>query len=226
MFEEEDLLPLSALQHLVFCERRCALIHVECQWANNPATVVGTLAHSNVDEGAPRVESRGSLRIARGLPLRSLRLGLSGKADAVEFRRGRGTDAGNEWDAYPIEYKSGRLRHERCYEVQVCAQAVCLEEMLGRPVPRGALFYGKSQKRIEVEFEQELRSETERAAARLHELVRRRVTPHAEPGPKCSYCSLLPVCLPRARERGRATAYMHRVVGEAIARERGGSTDP
>jgi CRISPR-associated exonuclease Cas4 len=229
LYDEDDLLPLSALQHVVFCERRCALIHIECQWANNAATAIGVLAHSKVDDTARRAESRGSVRIARGLPLRSLQLGLSGKTDAVEFRRRRAPDSSGldeEWDAYPIEYKSGRLRHERCYEVQACAQAMCLEEMLGRAVPRGALFYGKSQKRVEVAFDHQLREETERAAVRLHQLVRDRVTPPAEPGPKCAYCSMLPACLPRAGERGRVAAYVRRATREAVAGAGRGSEGP
>src|SRR6266567_7026185 len=144
MYDEEDLLPLSALQHLVFCERQCALIHIEGVWADNALTVEGSHLHDRVDEMGPRIESRGDLRIARGVALRSLRLGLSGRADVIEFHRV--TEGGVElagvsglWRPFPVEYKRGRPKRDRCDEVQVCAQARCLEEMLETAVPAGAL---------------------------------------------------------------------------------------
>ena len=142
MFTEDDLLPISALQHLLFCERQCALIHVEGLWADNVLTVEGTHMHRRSDEGAD--EKRDGVRIVRALPLRSLRLGLAGRADVVEFHRG---EPGAAWAPFPVEYKRGRAKRERCDQVQLCAQALCLEEMLGVEIPAGALFYGQAPPR-------------------------------------------------------------------------------
>lgn len=203
MFADEDLLPLSALQHLVFCERQFALIHVEQVWTENVLTVEGRHLHEQVDGSG--IETRGDIRIARGVPLRTLRLGLSGRSDVVEFRsdalgaaipgwRGR-------WRPYPVEYKRGRPKHHRADEVQVCAQGLCLEEMLGTEVGQGALFYGKTRRRKEVEFDVELRALVERAAARARELFDRRETPRAKREPKCDSCSLLEICRPDAVSR-------------------------
>lgn len=198
MYPEDDLLPLSALQHLRFCERQCALIHVEGLWAENVLTVEGSHLHKKVDAGPE--ESRGDVRITRGVPLRSLRLGLIGKADAVELHR---LDGG-AWRPFPVEYKRGRPKRDRSDEVQLCAQALCLEEMQETPVPAGALFYGQTRRRMEVAFDAELRAETEAAAARLHELIRGGVTPRARREPKCESCSLLHLCLPDAGGSGRS----------------------
>jgi len=212
MFEEDNLLPLSALQHLLFCLRRAALVHVEGMWDENRATAEGALAHERVHEAEP--ESRGDVRIARGLRIRSLQLGLTGQCDVVEFHKlpDRGPADDEEaglptgialegvqglWRPYPIEYKSGKLRHERGYEVQLCAQALCLEEMLDVRINDGALFYGKTKRRLEISFDKKLRTETEVAAQELHRLVESRRTPKAKYQKKCRECSLLSVCMPK-----------------------------
>lgn len=221
LFDESDCLPLSALQHLRFCERQCALIHVEGLWAENRLTVEGRHLHERVDAaggrvgaangpGRPRrperVETRGGVRTVRSLPLRSLRLGLIGKADAVEFVPPAATP-------FPVEYKRGRPKADRSDEVQLCAQALCLEEMLGVPVPRGALFYGRTRHRHEVEFDEGLREQTRRAAARLHELVASGVTPRARREKKCDSCSLLHLCLPDVTAPSRsASRYLARTL--------------
>ncbi|MGO4883595.1 MAG: CRISPR-associated protein Cas4 [Bryobacteraceae bacterium] len=200
MFNEDDLLPLSGLQHLVFCDRQWGLIHIEQVWAENRLTAQGRVLHERAHEGGG--ESRPGLRIARGLRLRSLRLGLSGQADVVEFRpaaEGVALD-GEEgwWRPFPVEYKRGRPKPDRCDEVQLCAQALCLEEMFGHPVEAGALFYGTPRRRLEVPFDAGLRGETERLAARMHELYRAGATPRAVYAPKCDNCSLIALCMPRA----------------------------
>jgi CRISPR-associated exonuclease Cas4 len=225
MYDEDDLLPVSALQHLVFCERRCALIYLEGVWDENVATVEGRNLHDRTHDAGTEV--RGSLRIARDLMLRSLRLGLAGKADVVEFHL---LDAGEpeasgvilpgasgRWQPFPVEYKRGRLRHERSYEVQVCAQALCLEEMLGAVLPSGALFYGKSARREDVAFSPELRAETEAAAQRLHALFTRGKTPTADYYKrKCRECSLVDVCLPQAGgPRRSARNYLARTMSDS-----------
>ena len=148
-FAERDLLPLSALQHLVFCERQFALIHVEQVWTENVLTVEGRQLHEQVDGG--EAEARGEVRIARSVPLRSLRLGLTGRSDVVELRRSAdGVEipgVSGRWRPYPIEYKRGKPKPHRADEVQLCAQGMCLEEMLGVEVPLGALFYGTTRRR-------------------------------------------------------------------------------
>jgi CRISPR-associated exonuclease Cas4 len=220
VFTEDDLLPLSALQHLLFCERQCALIHIERVWVDNPLTVEGSHLHARADSG--EAESRGDVKTVRSLPLRSLRLGLSGKADVVELHRieaqGSGGDNPETWRPYPVEYKRGRPKPHRADEVQLCAQALCLEEMLGQPVPRGALFYGQTRRRLEVDLDPPLRQITEEAAARLHRLVQSGMTPKAVREPKCEQCSLLDVCLPDAPAHS-ARRYLSRLLGEAAQEE-------
>ena len=171
MYTEDDLLPLSALQHLIFCERQCALIHIEQAWAENLFTAEGRIMHERVHEEGR--ESRGDIRVEHGLSLRSLRLGLIGKADVVEFHRWKG----GSWLPFPVEYKRGKPKKDNSDRVQLCAQALCLEEMLNIAVPEGALFYGKNRRRAEVVFDIPLRKETEDAAIRLHELIASGRTP-------------------------------------------------
>jgi CRISPR-associated exonuclease Cas4 len=236
MFDEDDLLPISALAHLFFCERRAALIHIEGLWDENRFTAEGRIAHERAHESA--LESRGDVRIARGLRLRSLRLGLSGKADVVEFHRlpdadvasgaeRQGLPAGvgltgtrGSWQPFPVEYKRGRLRREEGYEVQVCAQALCLEEMLSVAVPVGAVFYGQPRRRLEVTFSEELRRETESAATRLHELTRAGKTPPARYEKKCESCSLLTLCMPKITGgRKSVDRYLSGIIDEVESRD-------
>ena len=233
MFTEDELLPLSALQHLVFCERQCALIHVEGQWRDNSLTLEGSHLHRRVDEEAPRREVRGDLVILRGLALRSLRLGLVGRADVVELHRRDASTLGavsvqgleGLWIPYPVDYKRGKPKADRCDEVQLCAQALCLEEMLVEPVrgrgleyvTEGALFYGRQQRRHIVIFDHELRRYTEDIARRLRELVDSGKTPRAEKTAKCKGCSLLDVCMPEAMRRGRsARRYLHATLSDVL----------
>ena len=188
MFLESDLLPLSALQHLLYCERQCALIHIEQAWSENRFTAEGRVAHARVHGGGH--ETRDGVRMARDVALRSLRLGLVGKADVVEFRDGV---------PYPVEHKRGHNKANNCERGQLRAQALCLEEMMGVPVPEGALFYGEPRRRTVVALDAALRAETEGAAVRLHELFDAGRTPPAVyDKAKCERCSLLDVCKPRA----------------------------
>jgi CRISPR-associated exonuclease Cas4 len=206
---EEDLLPLSALQHLVYCERQAALIHVERVWQEDAATALGRLVHERVD--VPGREHRRGVRVARGVALCSARLGVSGRADVVEYHWDPGTAGG--WRPFPVEFKRGRTKRLLADRVQLCAQAMCLEEMHGLGIPGGALFYDASHRRIDVPFDDELRCATDRAARRLHEMVKARVVPRAVPGPRCRACSLEPLCLPEATAAGRAArVYLQRLL--------------
>lgn len=211
-FLESDLLPISAMQHLAFCERQCALIHLEQQWEENRFTAEGRVLHDRAHGQEP--ESRGDTRIVRGLRLHSLRLGLVGVADVVEFIRvpddpvdqptqsGTAgivlTGADGRWLPKPVEYKRGKPKPDRTDEVQLCAQVLCLEEMLGVAVNAGAIFYGRPRRRLEVSISDDLRKDTEVLAQRLHELYDAGVTPPAVYGKKCKSCSLLDICQPKA----------------------------
>jgi CRISPR-associated exonuclease Cas4 len=217
MFTEDDLIPISALQHLSFCERQWGLMYLEGIWNENPLTVEGTHLHDRAHE--PASESRGDLRIARGLRLRSLRLGLVGVADVVEFHRVRDGDTGSRlidcegvWRPVPIEYKHGRPKAGRCDEVQLCAQALCLEEMLGGEVPAGQIYYGKTRRRHDVAFDATLRTETERLAGRLHMLTNEGKTPSGRYERKCRSCSLIVQCQPKATTGRSAVAYLEKAL--------------
>ena len=209
MYAEADLLALSALQHLVFCERQCALIHVEQAWDENRFTAEGRIMHERVHEIGE--ESRGGARITRGVSLRSLRLGLIGKADVVEFHRAEG----GGWRPFPVEYKRGKPKPDRSDMVQLCAQALCLEEMLGAEVPTGAIFYGRTRHRLDVGFEEALRMETEKAAGRLHELIGSGSTPPPVYTKKCKSCSLMDRCLPQVlRKKKSVRSYLTQMLEE------------
>lgn len=214
MFAEDALLPISALQHLLFCERQCALIHVERLWADNRLTVEGGRLHRKAHDGPD--ESRGGVRITRAVPLRSLRLGLVGVADVVEFRPA-GTE-GIGRSPFPVEYKRGRPKAHDADRVQLCAQALCLEEMLGVPVAAGALYYGRTRRRRKVAFDLALRRTTEDACSHLHAMIACGTTPRAVREKKCDACSLLDLCLPDAMTPGRsASDYTERSLATSLS---------
>jgi CRISPR-associated exonuclease Cas4 len=205
-YNEEDLIQLSALQHFMYCERQCALIHIEQLWSENLFTAEGRIMHDKVDSA--HRESRGKIRIEYGVPLRSLRLGLIGKADVVEFHR----KDDSIWMPFPVEYKRGKPKPDDCDKVQLCAQAICLEEMLNVEIPEGALFYGQTRHRKDVVFDKKLRMETEDTATKVHELIASGITPKAEYSEKCKLCSLLNLCLPGVSRK--ASNYLMKAVEE------------
>jgi len=189
---EDGLIPLSALQHHLFCPRQNALIHVEQLWAEDAATAEGRLLHERVDSGEG--EGRPGLRVARGLALRSFALGVSGRADAVEFR-------GRPARPVPVEYKRGKPKAHRADEVQLCAQAICLEEMFGTAVPEGALFYGQTRRRVRVAFDEDLRALTVEVARAARAVIASGRTPAPTRQPACRRCSLEPLCRPDRLEK-------------------------
>jgi CRISPR-associated exonuclease Cas4 len=193
--DDEAVIPISALEHYSYCPRQCALIHVEQTFEENVYTVRGQLAHVHVDAGGDRV-ARG-LTAVRSLPLWSERLALRGKADLVEMRAD---------GPYPVEYKVGR-RHGRHADLQLCAQALCLEEMLGATVSRGAIYYHRMRRRHEVEFDASLRQDTEAAAAAVLRMLSDQRLPPAPNDARCPNCSLIDACLPGVvGERARVRA--------------------
>ena len=231
MYAESDLLALSGLQHLAYCERQWALIHIEQFWAENRLTTQGRLLHERADK--PGGKSRGDLRIVRGLPIHSLRLGLAGRADVVELHRIDRADSDETattterppvgirlhqvdglWRPFPVEYKRGKPKAGNCDRVQLCAQALCLEEMLDVSIAAGALFYGRTRRREEVAFDPTLRDETETLAARMHEMFRAGNTPRVRYTRKrCDRCSLYSRCLPKTTGQSRSVGtYLTSVV--------------
>jgi CRISPR-associated exonuclease Cas4 len=207
MHSEDDLIQLSALQHYAFCPRQCALIHIEQVWSESGLTAEGRIMHERVHEQDR--ESRGNVRIEYGLPLRSLKLGLVGKADVVEFRRiGKET-----WQPFPVEYKRGKPKLDHCDMIQLCAQALCLEEMLSVSVPSGAIFYGRTRRRLDVLLDDALRQETEEAAKQAHQLITSGMTPPPSYEKRCKSCSLIGECLPKAiGKKSSVKRYLARIV--------------
>ncbi|MCD7753794.1 MAG: CRISPR-associated protein Cas4 [Clostridiales bacterium] len=210
-FDEDDYLPLSGIQHFVFCRRQWALIHLEQQWAENLRTTEGELLHKNAHDAGQRT-LRGDLLTVRAMRVHSARLGLSGECDVVEFRRSpNGVPLSGEkglWLPYPVEYKRGRAKPTACDEAQLCAQAMCLEEMLCCSVPEGALFYGQPRRRQEVTFTRSLRTLVEDAAREMHQLFQRGYTPKSKPTKGCNACSLKDLCLPRLAKAPSVADYL------------------
>lgn len=206
---EPDLLPISALQHLRFCPRQCAFIHVERLWVENRLTAEGRALHETAHE--PGATTRGGVRTVRALKLRSHALGLQGVADVVEFyRRADGREIPR-----PVEYKRGKPKENNADAIQLCAQALCLEEMFGVPVPEGALFYGQTKRRLPVGFDEPLRAETRQLATDLQALIASGRTPPPEYAPRCHQCSFYELCKPQAVTRS-AAAYVSRLIGSQI----------
>lgn len=214
MYSEDDFLQLSALQHFVFCPRQCALSYIEQIWEENLLTAEGGIMHERCHE--EESQTRDGVRIERGLRLFSRRLGLVGMADVVEFPK---PHVGKKAMPFPIEYKHGKPKTNNCDRLQLCAQAICLEEMMGVSVPCGAIFYGKTRHRLDVVFDAALRQETEDTACRLHEFIRLGVTPKPEYSKKCGSCSLLDICLPKiCGKKAAASAYLAGII-EALKNE-------
>ena len=210
-YKEEDWLQLSGLQHFAFCRRQWALIHIENQWAENVRTVNGRLMHEHVHDQELR-ESRGDRLIVRGLAIHSAELGISGQCDAVEFCRDPdGVPLRNReglWLPYPVEYKRGRPKEHNADELQLCAQAMCLEEMLCCAVPEGALYYGEPRRRTVVPFTPELCRQVRSSLEEMHQLYKKRHTPKVKPSKSCSACSLKEQCLPALMRGKRVSDYL------------------
>lgn len=211
MYSEEDFLMLSGIQHFAFCQRQWALIHIEQQWAENYKTTAGELMHKKAhDEGS--FEKRGDLLIVRGLRIASHELGLSGQCDVVEFHQDReGIDLfgyDERWIPVPIEYKHGTPKENNADELQLCAQALCLEEMFQTGISQGSLYYGENRRRSRVEFTEDLRSATKKTAKKMHEMFRRGHTPNVKTSKKCKSCSLANLCLPKLQKNMNVRQYI------------------
>lgn len=218
--EGDDFVPLSALNALLYCDRRAALRHLDGLYVHNEHTRRGDSLHARADR--PGFERRKGVRTERGLWIASRRLRLYGRADLVEFRRDPGPrrrGAQVVETAYPVEYKRGKARRWSNDDVQLCAQALCLEEMLGQPVPVGAVYHAQSKSRREVLFTPELRAETASAIDRLHALLASDRVPPPVLKPRCRGCSLRGHCLPEAFANPRRLAALSRALFSASSDE-------
>lgn len=202
---------MSGLQHFKFCRRRWAMIHIEQQWAENYRTVDGALMHKNAHDKGMR-ESRGDLLITRGMNVFSAVLGVSGECDVLEFHRGdegiplEGKDG--LWQPYPVEYKRGEHNPKSGDTLQLCGQAMCLEEMLCCTIPEGALYYGEARRRMVISFTDELRQEVRGNLSEMHDLYRRGHTPKVKPSKSCNACSMKELCLPKLMRKRSVVDYL------------------
>ena len=222
MYSEDNLLPLSGLQHMAFCERRWALVQIENIWAENRFTAEGSLLHEKAHSS--EVESRPGTLIRRTVALRSFRLGLSGQADVIEFLAAKTGEPAialpsrpGRWRPFPIEYKRSFDKNgSAAYRIQLCAQALCLEEMLAVPITEGAIYDGGAKRRHPVPFDLPLRQSVESLAARMHQLFDAGATPAPILKKACHSCSLHERCLPEALSRsGSVQFYYRRFLAEA-----------
>ncbi len=217
MYTEDNYLMLSGIQHFAFCRRQWALIHIEQQWEENYRTTAGELMHKKAhDEGA--FEKRGELLIIRGLRIASHELGFSGQCDVVEFHQSEdgitlfGYDG--RWNPIPIEYKNGSPKENNADAFQLCAQAICLEEMFQTKIPEGFLYYGETRRRSHVEFTDSLRDDVKKISMEMHELFQRGYTPKVRYTKQCKACSLENLCVPKLQKAGSVKEYMERNVRE------------
>jgi len=209
MNQLDDPIPISALQHAVFCLRQAALIHVERLWTDNRLTAEGSVLHEAAHD--PGKRTRGAIRRVTALPLACRRLNLAGIADLVEFRSRNGGET-----PFPVEYKRGKVKQHRADEVQLCAQALCLEEMTGEPVPEGALFYAATKRRVTVPIDTDLRKLTEETTLAFGAILASGLTPPAEYRVnRCRACSLIDLCHPKVIGRS-ALGFRERVIGAAL----------
>lgn len=202
MFTEDDFIMISALQHYIFCPRQCGLIHVEDAWQENLFTVRGNILHEKVDTNT--YETRGNVKTVRGLRIHSKRLGIVGRCDVVEFSQDKN---GNE-KILPVEFKSGKPKENISDKVQLCGQVLCLEEMISTNIYQAAFFYGKIRRRVNINIDETLRSQTEEVISSVHNLVSNKLIPSAEYTSKCRSCSLINLCQPKAMNIKKLKNYL------------------
>ena len=216
-YREEEYLMLSGIQHFSFCRRQWALIHLEQQWEENLRTVEGNLFHKKAHDGYSS-EKRGDVIVSRGMPVFSRTMGVSGVCDIVEFHRDdkRGIPLyGREgkYLVYPVEYKKGQPKEEEEDILQMAAQAMCLEEMLGCNISKGYLFYGEIRRRMEVPLEEGIRQSVRDSFLEMHQYFQRNYTPKVRRTKACNACSLKNLCLPQLMKQKSARDYVDRQIG-------------
>ena len=220
MYREEDYLMLSGLQHFAFCRRQWALIHLEKQWAENYRTADGRIMHENAHDGSFR-EKRGDIITTRAMQVASAELGISGECDVVEFHKdAKGISLHGLEGRYRVilvEYKRGKPKEEDCDNLQLCAQALCLEEMLCCEIPQAYLYYGETRRRHIVELDTALREKTVSMIKEMHQYYDRQYTPKAKRTKACNACSLKDICLPVLGKKKSAAAYLEDVLKGGVS---------
>ena len=218
-YREEDFLQLSGIQHFAFCRRQWALIHIEQQWQENLRTIEGAILHERAHDKF-FTEKRGEILVSRAMPIFSRRLGLSGECDVVELHSlPNGVSIFGRDGLYlpiPIEYKRGKPKENDADVLQLCAQAMCLEEMLLCNVDVGYLFYGRTNRRLEVQITDQLRNRVGEMTEEMHRYYKDRYTPKVKPTKACSSCSLKDVCIPKLSSIETARQYIQRRIKEGI----------
>lgn len=217
MYEEEDFLQLSGIQHFDFCRRQWALAYIELQWQENVRTVEGKLLHEKAHD-ASLAEKRGDLIISRAMPVHSRELGISGECDIVEFYRSEEGIAlhGREglYQVIPVEYKRGKPKVKDADRLQLAAQALCLEEVLCCHIPAGYLYYGETRHRECVMIDEELRKKVRDTFQEMHQYYERRYTPKVKWSKSCNACSLKDICLPAMGKQKSVSAYIQKKMTE------------
>lgn len=219
-YDEEDFLNLAGLQHFAFCRRQWALIHIEQQWSENLRTAEGQILHENAHDPFS-AEKRGEVLISRGMAVFSRTLGVNGVCDVVEFHASpKGVElAGRDgkWLPVPVEYKRGTPKENDADNLQLCCQAMCLEEMLlCSRIPKAYLYYGETARRTAVPLNDVLREKVRSLLAEMHELYAQSYTPRVKPTKSCNACSLKNLCLPKLCRAGSASEYIHKRLEEAL----------
>lgn len=215
MYREEDYLMLSGLQHFAFCHRQWALIHIEQQWSENYRTADGRIMHIKAHDSELR-EKRGDIVITRAMQISSAELGISGECDVVEFHKSpngiyiSGLDG--SYNVIPVEYKRGQPKENNCDELQLCAQVMCLEEMLCCDIPEAYLYYGETHRRHTVVLDESLRNKTAAMIHEMHQLYERQHTPKVKRTKACNACSLKDICLPVLNKERSAAEYIMRTL--------------
>ncbi|MEA4849014.1 MAG: CRISPR-associated protein Cas4 [Clostridiaceae bacterium] len=216
-YKEEDFLLLSGIQHFVFCKRQWALIHIEQQWQENLRTIEGEILHDKTHDNTIK-ESRGDLIISRDMGIFSSSLGLTGACDVVEFHSASdgvnifGRDG--TYKPVPVEYKRGKPKENEADALQLCAQTICLEEMLLCEISEAFLFYGEIRRRLKVVLDEVLRDRVKAIAREMHELYDRRYTPKVKPSKSCNACSLTEICMPKLCKNPSAAYYINKNLSE------------
>lgn len=215
MYQEEDYLMISGLEHFAFCRRQWALIHIEQQWAENSRTVDGVILHEKAHNPDLK-EKRGELMIIRGAKVSSANLGISGECDVLEFHKSEmgislhGYDG--LWQPYPVEYKRGEPVTSDRNVVQLCAQAMCLEEMLCCEISEGALFYGETRRREIVQFTEELRQKVKDYLREMRDYYQKGYTPKVKMTKACNACSLKEICVPKLTKTKSVKTYLQKML--------------
>ena len=217
MYNEDEFLQLSGIQHFAFCLRQWALIHIEMQWKENLRTVEGQILHENAHNPEMN-EKRGNVIVVRAMPVHSRKMGVSGECDVVEFHKSdKGAHINGREGVYmpvPVEYKRGEPKSDNIDILQLAAQALCLEEMFCTDINYGYIYYGETRHRLKVDFDDEIRNEVVKLFEEMHLYYRRGYTPKVKISKKCNACSLKDLCVPVLNKNKSVAEYIDKFISE------------